>query len=192
LELLRRAKLGDAEVEQLDERPSRRVHDEDIVGLQVAVHDAGRVRRFEPRQHLQRVVERDVERELLSLLEQRREAPPLEKLHHDVRDAVARLIDVGHVRDVRTLDAGRKPRFAKKALDEPRPSRELGVQELERDARSQILVPSLEHGAHPSVADESDEAVLPVDEFSWLGAHPFREHSTEVDVSRPRFVACRA
>ena len=45
---LRRHQLGDAEVEHLDELGvALALHEEDVVGLEIAMHDAGGVRRLE-------------------------------------------------------------------------------------------------------------------------------------------------
>ena len=59
----------------------------------------------------------------------------------------------------------------KEARDEALAPRELRVQELQRDARVEHLVLRLEDASHPAVADETEQAVLVVDELSDLGAH---------------------
>ena len=74
---------------QLDQRPARRRHDEHIVRLEIAVHHATLVRRLEPGQHLDGVVERDVRRQLLVALENGLQAVALKKLHHQVGKAPA-------------------------------------------------------------------------------------------------------
>ena len=168
-----RAQLGDAEVEQLHERPARGRHEEDVVGLEIAVHDAGVVRGLEALEHLLRAGGRGRRRERPHAREELRERLADQQLHDEVREAVGRLIDVGHVHDVRRRDVRRQPRLLQEPRDEPGAARELGVQELERDPRPEELVARLPHGAHAPLADAAHQPELRAYELPRLGNHEY-------------------
>ena len=65
---------------------------------------------------------------------------------------------LGHLDDVGTLDLRRDARLLEEALDEPGPPREVRVEHLDGDARTEELVARLVDRPHPAVADEAEEA----------------------------------
>jgi hypothetical protein len=176
VELAGDLELGDAEVEQLDERLLPRIHgDHHIVGLEIAVDDAGAMRRLHALQHLQRVVERVVVGEALpgavQVLVERLQGAPLQVLHDDERQAGGRLVDVADPHHVRALDLGGDARLLEEPLDQALPARQLGMEELQGHRGPEDLVARLVDAAHTAVADEADQSVLVVDDLSDLGAH---------------------
>ena len=161
--------LGDAEVEQLEQRRALGPGgDHHVVGLEIAVHDRGFVRGLDALDHLHRVLERVRVREalpgLVEIFVERLQRPPLEVLEHDEGQAVRRLIHVHDADHVRALDLGGDLGLLEEALDEAGAARELGVEELERHERAQHLVAGLVDRAHAAVADQAIQAVLVVDD----------------------------
>ena len=154
-----RAELGDPEVEHLREGALRSRYEEDVVGLEIAVDDAQRVRDREPGEDLERDVERERAIEAVLAIEALLERLAGEELHHEERSARV-LLDVGHRHDVEAPDLRRHPRLLDEARDEPLPARELGVEHLHRDARPEGAVASLVDGAHPAFRDRADDTVL--------------------------------
>ena len=102
-----RGSLGEAEIEDLDGAVGAEL---DVRRFQIAMDDAGLVRRFERFGHLfrdrQRLVDgdgaaRDALREILAL----------DELHHEGADA-GRFFDAVQLRDVRMIERGQRLRFA--------------------------------------------------------------------------------
>ena len=108
----RMACLADAEVDDLRAAVFRQ---HDVPRLQIAVHDAGRVRDGQPVGDLARDVERT--RQLQPLpLKCREQRLAGDQFHHDVRVAI-QLADVVDGDDIRVVEERRHPRFA--ATDVP-------------------------------------------------------------------------
>src|SRR5690606_41125842 len=80
LELVALAELGDAEVDELEQRAPTRRSDEDVVRLQIPVDHPERVRHLEARQDLQHEVHGLVLRELAPMIEQALQRLPGEEL----------------------------------------------------------------------------------------------------------------
>ena len=151
--------LRDAEIEHLHEVGVRVLLDEhDVVGLEVAMDDAGVVRLLERDRDLAHDVERTrgldrplrdhfVERDTLDVFEDEKER------------AVGELAEVGRRGDVRMLDPRRGLGFATKAPEHLFVVAQVGVQQLQRHALSHQRVLREEHGAHPAFADQLVEAV---------------------------------
>ena len=100
----RLTQLRDAEVEQLDELGAvGGRHDDHVVGLEIAVDDADRVRGAEAvadlHEHGERARQIDAGARPLA------EALPAQELHDDERRAVVELDEVGDVDDVAVADA---------------------------------------------------------------------------------------
>ena len=141
----------DPEVEHLHTAVA---HEEDVVGLHVAMNDPGRMRR---RQHVQQDV-----RELQDVRD--REPPPealgpsvgglaLEQLHHEERRAVVRLAVVQHPYDARMIHRIRDVPFAGEAPPDLGICRELRVEDLQRDAVAVAMRRRI-HGPHPAHAQQ--------------------------------------
>ena len=156
-------RLGDAEVDELEEGLSPAERDEHVLGLEVAVDDAERVRRLERLEDLRRVVARRRHRQPPLALHHRRQRLALQQLHHDVRVAVGRAVHVRHLHDVGAADLRRDARLLEEPLDESRAARELRVEHLDGDPRPEHGVLALVDRAHAAVAEEPRELVLAVD-----------------------------
>ena len=151
--------LGDAEVEHLDEVAPAAVDEEDVLGLDVAVHDAALVRRAERRGCLAHDVEHAPLGERALALEQLRQAVPLEVLHDDEGASVLGRARVGDVDDVLVADRRRQPRLLHQALRHLGAIEVLFAQHLDRHGLGQQHVRGLVHGAHAAFADLARQAV---------------------------------
>jgi len=146
--------LRDAEVEDLHEVGIVFARDEeDVVGLEIAMHDAARVRRTERSTDATRNVDRSYEREATLLRERIREAAPGEPLHDDVVTAVLELSEVEDVDDVIVLDVARGARLVEEARDECRIPTEVREEHLDRHAPRDLRMLGQVDGAHAALAD---------------------------------------
>jgi hypothetical protein len=168
--LLRRVRtqgLGDAEIDELEDRHPAHEGNKYVLGLQVAVDDAERMGSLERIEDLASIFAGRRDRELVLPIERGGERLALEQLHHNVRFAVGRSVDVEDLHDVRTSDLGSYARLLKESLDELRPPEHLRVQNLDGHARAEDDVLSFEDRAHPAVAERTDEPVLALDDGSY-------------------------
>ena len=149
-------------------------------GLRSRWIDAERVRGLERLEDLRRVLARGRDRQPPLALEHARQRLALEELHHDVRVALRRAVDVGDLHHVRAADLRGDARLLEEALDEAGAPRELRVEHLDGDARAEHRVRRLVDRAHPAVAEQADEAVLAVDDGSDVdhGRGPGGQRST--------------
>ena len=134
-------------------------HQEQILGLEIAMNDLDRVRR----RHRARRLDRDVDG-LADAHPLAREPPrqrlAVQELHHDVRDFVLDHPDVDHLDDVRVMDGGGRARL----IDEPQHQagtlEVLALQHLHCDAAPQYRMLRQVHDAHRPVADQLAELVV--------------------------------
>ena len=160
-------RLGDPEVEDLDERHSvRTTREKEIRRLQVAMDDSERVSLGDALARLEQVFDRFSDRQRPALGEHLAEIAPLEELHHDEGRALRRLPDVGDSRDVLALDPHRRARLTKKPGDGLRVTGRLREQELDRVRFLELEVGNGEDDAHPSDADDAIDPVLVRDDLS--------------------------
>ena len=111
---------GDAEVDDLDEVLLSLVDDQvDVVGLQVAVHDALAVRGLERLAALHQDRPGDFQRDGDVLPEQVLHRPALEELHHEVVAVVLGDVSLDDFEDVFVADDVDGPRFVVEAVDDP-------------------------------------------------------------------------
>ena len=135
----------DAEIGDL--HASVRAH-QDVLGLDVAMHEALLVRIAEPREHALEHAEQLREAQLLRrLLEPRAQRPTLEELHDDVRQAVV-LEEVMDRDDVRVTQRRHHLRLAREAQHELRVIRAMHPQLLERHVAAESRVPREMHDRH--------------------------------------------
>jgi hypothetical protein len=157
--------LGDAEVEHLDVvEDTAAPREEDVVGLQVAVHDLTAVHRGERGEHLADDVHRAHQRQPALLLERLRERHPPQVLHHEVGGAVLGVAEVEHLDDVLVTGGRGGARLALEARDGLLVPRELGVQALERDLAPEQQVLRDVHRAHAPFSEDSRDLVAPGDD----------------------------
>ena len=110
--------LGDAEVDDLHEiDASASLGDHDVVGLQVAVHDAHVVSDCKGISRLTNNLGRACRLERALLLDHLRERRTVHELHRQEDQPVRRLTEVVDARDVRVVDATRVRRLAVEPAD---------------------------------------------------------------------------
>jgi hypothetical protein len=83
---------------------------------------------------------------------------------------------------VRTPDASGYPGFLDEPVDEPRPKRQLRVQDFDGDSRAEHLVLCFVNGSHSAVAHEAQQSVLARD----AGARFKRSHGRSPLITPPR------
>ncbi len=129
------------------------VGDQDVGGLDVAVHQPARVRRVEgvgdPRHHPRRAARRNP----AALGDELLEARALHVAHGDVEPALvlARAVDRD---DVRVLQARRDQRLAHEQLAEARVLGALGGDQLQRDLTAELGIGGAVHHPHAPGAGE--------------------------------------
>ena len=150
------AHARDAEVEHLEPAVG---HDEQVVGLDVAVDDPLCVRR---REHVEELVgeAQEIGQRHGALLGARREALALEQLHHEERRAVLGDVDVVDLDGAGVTKFVRGLRLALEALAQIAILRERGVQDLDRLAPADLVATDV-HGRHPAHAEETLELPFP-------------------------------
>ncbi len=153
------AQAGDAEVEHLDQLGvlalvAGAADDHDVLGLEIAVHDAHVVRHADGGQHLRQDVDDARVGQRRVLADHLVERPPLDVLHRQVQQrAVVVLAEVEHAHRVGVLEARGGARLSLEALEEVLVARELLAQQLERDHAVQPELARAVHRADPSRGD---------------------------------------
>ncbi len=149
-----RAYLRDAEVEHLHEvlRPSP-LDQHDVVGLQIAVNDAGGVRGAEAAGHLACDEKGALDGERRVGADELGEALALDVLEHEIERAVGELAEIRRHGDVRVVDAAGRDRLELEPLHDLRHGRHFAVQYLHRDGLAHQDVLTAVHGAHAADAE---------------------------------------
>jgi hypothetical protein len=183
--------LRDAEVDQLRIDAGRVAHEEDVLGLEIAVNDA-------------RVVHGDeaARRELHQIdhfgggrthAQERRERFALEVVHHHECRAVAQMAVVGDRDDVAVAYRGRQLGLTLEASLKALVIAAGVAHELDRDRRVERDVPRHPHAAHPAFADLAQQLVTVCDTRALCqkGVHRCsREmHSARISGRRRTFVS---
>ncbi len=137
--------------------------DEDVVRLDVPMHDAVPVREAQRREDLARVLDRDVDRRGAAADDELLERAPVEELHRDVVGVlgVAAVVDRD---DVRVVERSGVLGLAAEALDELVVVRVAPVEDLDRDAAAELLVLGEVHVGHPAGAELPLDPVAPVEQ----------------------------
>src|ERR1700733_11201466 len=162
---LGRGGLADAEVEHLDDHRSVALHEEDVLGLHVAVHDAARVGRGERTAYLTRHGDRHGGRKLPDALDVLAQFLAVQKLTDEVGHAVDRLVYVEDVDDVRMADRTCRLGLTLEPGDHLGLKRELGGQDF--DGEPPVLEPEVARlidATHPPLPHQARDLVgLPED-----------------------------
>jgi hypothetical protein len=159
--------LRDAEVEHLHRGPARRARrQEQVRGLEVPVDHAQRVRLGHRLARLEHEAHALGHGQRAAALEGLREILPLEVLHDHEGHARRQRPHVEHAGHVLAVDANRGARLAQEALHDLGVARDLGQEELERDALVELLVDRRHHHAHAALAEHAVDPVLAGDEVS--------------------------
>ena len=145
-------------------RPPR-VDEQDVVALEIAVHDAEVVRARERGAHLLEDVDGARERHR-ALRELARERDADEVLHDEIELALFRLADVVDVDDVRVIDAVGGARLAEHPRAEVRLAAEVRADQLERDDAVDEDVTGAIDDAHAAFAGARLEPVATGDDAS--------------------------
>ncbi len=133
--------------------------DEQVLGLQIAMHDPLLVRRRQAMRNLQRIVDRLPLRQLPAR-QRRAQRLPLEQLRHDVRSAVAFIPpDVMDRGDVRMIQNPCRPGLLLETAQAIRVGRERGRQHLDRDLAAQARILRPIHLSHPARADLTEHFI---------------------------------
>ena len=149
----------DAEVHHLHLAGARDHH---VRGLDVAVHDAVRVRGLQRRRDLLGELDGLHRRGRAAGREERRERAPLDVLHHDVlRVAVGAGVEDAH--DVRVVQARRGLRLTAEPRDESGVAVERVEEDLDRDGAVERRVEAPEDLGHPALADPGLDGVALAD-----------------------------
>jgi hypothetical protein len=138
----------------------------DVLGLEVAVHDADRVSGRETVCHFPHDLERARHRELAFGPEQRRQRLPLDVRHRQVLHA-ALVTDVVNAHHVTMRDLAREHELALEAplehRAEARRGNDLGTDDLQRNREPELFVPGLVDDAHAAGAEQSLDAIAPAE-----------------------------
>ena len=158
------ALLGDAEVDELHVLlPVLVARDHDVLGTDVAMHDAGAMDGLESVQRLDGQLRRVLRRQRTARLDQLVKIGPLDVLPHHVARAVVERGEVVERGDVRMIDARRQPRFAHETVVRAGVVRDAGAHQLDDADRVQMDVEDLVDLAHPADAEAREDLVLAVD-----------------------------
>ena len=170
--------LGDAEVEQLHAGVARVVlGDHHVVGLEVAVNDAFSVRRADAIDDLHHEVKSFAVTQrstgVVVVLVEGLQAAPLHVLHHHVGQTVGTAVDIAYLHNVRALDPCRYLGFLQETFDQALAPSQHAMKKLQGDIGAEQFVLGRKDRAHAPVADQSQQAVLVVDELSDFWVHAF-------------------
>src|SRR5262249_36186448 len=152
--------------------------DEHVLGLEVPVHNTGRVCAPETSANTGRDLQRarDVTSSVAGNLHRKRLA--IDKLHGEEFRAfvLADIKDTGHVT---VGDASGKLHLAPETLEDVGQIHELAAEHLEGDDLRELTVSSAVHAAHPAHAEEAKELIATAEELAAVragcGVHLLRE-----------------
>ena len=162
--------LGDAEV---GEQHAPVGGDEDVAGLDVAVHEAGVVGGVERRRDARADVDRQLGREAGLHVEELAQALAVDELHDDGLAALV-LEDVVDGDDVRVGEAGDGDRLAAEPLGDDGVRREARLEPLERDLAVEGDVRRQPHLGHAALGEPPLEPVAVVEDERRFGTRRAR------------------
>ncbi len=159
--------LRDAEVEHLGDLVIVVRHQEDVVGLEIAVDDARLVRAAEGARDVRDHAHGVHVRQPAQLEEPVRERLAVEQLHRDEGDG-RRLVDavIDDLHDVGAAQRGRGLRLPLEALEHLRLRADLRIDELDGDRRVERQVLRFPHRSHPALTELLGQAVTAGDDLA--------------------------
>jgi hypothetical protein len=152
----RLSQLRQPEVEDLDVAVLR---DHEVLGLQIPVHDPGRMCLGEPLGGLRGDVEKPLRRERFARSQELAEGLPFHELHRDVGRPVG-FADVVDGQDVGVVQSRGRARLLLEALAALGMAGHGGRQHLDRDVAAEPGVGRAIDLSHPAGADRGGDAVL--------------------------------
>jgi hypothetical protein len=151
--------VGDAEIGDPRVAPRK----EDVLGLDVAMHDAILVSAIQRVRHLPGELDRVLEGEGTLTLEPVAQALPLH-IRHGVPELTRILPGVEHRKDVRVVQPGGEPDLAKEPLG-PESRGEFRTEDFDRDRTVVLEVASQVYRGHPATSELVLERVSPTERF---------------------------
>jgi hypothetical protein len=156
----RRLHLADAEVEHLHEaRVPAAPREEDVLRLQIAVHDLLGVHRLERFADLRHHVDDVGDRQRAARADLRGEVVALEQLEHHEHRAVVGGAEVEHLDDVLVADRRRRERLATETRDDVRVTGVVRVEQLHRHALPDAEVLRFVDRAHSACRERAVEPI---------------------------------
>ncbi len=154
--------LRDAKVDEFEPWPVLGLADEDVVGFEIAVHDAAAVRMRHGLQHGLQMAQRNLGGQ--GPIEHIGEFLAPQALHHQVGDGDLQGLQLGrpdvvHLHDACMLEARHGTGLSLEAGAHLRLGHERRLEHLDRDRSVQAEVVSFEHQRHPTFAQHSIHAV---------------------------------
>ncbi len=144
-------------------------HQEDVVGLQIAVDDARLVGRGEAFSELSRNVQDASHGDRLAVVHYLRERDAVEVLHHEVGRPVRQLAEVADIDDVRIADGGGRLGLVQEPLGHFLVASQVRTQDLHRDLLADDGVATLVDDAHAAFAEDGLDLVATVDGAAEIG-----------------------
>ena len=173
-------RLGDgaSQAEVTDAEPSL-LAEEEVGGLDVAMHEPLPVGVFEASRRVEADQQRLRRRQAVAGVEHRPQAPAPEVLAHEVRDALVRA-RVVHVHHVGVVERGGGLGLGPEALEERRVVRHALVEHLDRDAPPQLRVVGQVDAARRTVAQRGDDAISTREDTADEIAQVRQRHEPEI------------
>jgi hypothetical protein len=152
--------LRDTEVGDLDARASvRHRFDEQVLGLDVAVHDATAVRFCEALAHVEDDRDRVADGHRTAVREHTIEVGPFDELEHEIGRSVGETRDVEDAHHVITAEGGDGARFLEQSLHDAVVRGQLRPDHFDRDGHVEIDLPRQEHETHATFAEDGFDAI---------------------------------
>ena len=151
--------LRDAEVADLHELDRLTVvvlsrHDDEVLGLDVAMDNPARMRVREPGARLHHDLRDALRGEDAVLLEDRTQLDAGEELHREIEEAVRLLTEIDDARDVGMIEPARRQRLGVEAATEVDVVLEGLVEDLHGDRHAELAMARLVDGADAATTDE--------------------------------------
>ena len=152
--------LHRAEVEELHDVPLTRTAEEDVVRLQVAVHELARVRLVQTERHLREHAHESRRSHSLFALEREAELFAVEVLHDQEPDiGLLVALEIGDAHDVVVRQVRADLVLALEPRERDLVTRDVVVQHLHGDPRIGLLVDPLVHAPHAAIGDHAADLV---------------------------------